>query len=188
MIDTAASCPIHDSFRVRQVAGMFDLPVEKTSAARFAVEVPGADEPWQVGAIVGPSGSGKSTVARAAFGEAVQGRFDWPADRAVIDCLGEGPIKRVTQTLTAVGFSSPPAWLKPYAVLSGGEQFRCDLARALLGEKPLVVFDEFTSVVDRAAARIGSAAVGRAVRREGGPEGGGGGGGCGGGGGWEMNP
>ena len=32
---------------------------------------------------------------------------------------------------TAVGFSSPPSWIKPYHVLSNGEQFRCDLARAL---------------------------------------------------------
>ncbi len=66
--------------------------------------------------------------------------------------------------LTAVGFSSPPAWVKPYCVLSQGERFRCDLARALLSRRR-VVFDEFTSVVDRTVARIGSAAVAKAVRR-----------------------
>ncbi len=73
-------------------------------------------------------------------------------------------IKRVTRLLTAVGFSSPPAWIKPYRVLSCGEQFRCDLARALLASRELVVFDEFTSVVDRTVAKIGSAAVSQAVR------------------------
>ena len=67
--------------------------------------------------------------------------------------------------LTAVGFSSPPAWVKPYHVLSTGERFRCDLARALLSPRRRVVFDEFTSVVDRTVARIGSAAVAKAVRR-----------------------
>src|SRR5262249_45512724 len=99
--------------------------------------------------------------------------------------------------LSAVGLSSPPSWIKPYQVLSNGEKFRCDLARALLqgsGERiqgsagktniehptsnaerrtekaewsehqRLVVFDEFTSVVDRTVARIGSAAVSRAIR------------------------
>jgi GNAT superfamily N-acetyltransferase len=66
--------------------------------------------------------------------------------------------------LTAVGFSSPPAWVKPYAVLSNGEKFRCDLARALLCSGPLVVFDEFTSVVDRTVAQIGSAAVAKTIR------------------------
>ena len=55
------------------------------------------------------------------------------ADRAVVDGLGERPIKEITRLFTAVGFSSPPSWIKPYHVLSNGEQFRCDLARALAG-------------------------------------------------------
>jgi GNAT superfamily N-acetyltransferase len=88
-----------------------------------------------------------------------------------------------------VGFSSPPSWVKPYHVLSGGERFRCDLARALAEASsgtrtltepgthnsepatqnpepalPLVVFDEFTSAVDRNVARIGSAAVAKGIR------------------------
>jgi hypothetical protein len=50
----------------------------------------------------------------------------------VIDCFGDLPIKQIAQTLSAVGFSSPPSWVKPYAVLSNGEKFRCNLARALL--------------------------------------------------------
>jgi GNAT superfamily N-acetyltransferase len=88
-------------------------------------------------------------------------------------------IKDITALLTAVGFSSPPSWIKPYAVLSNGERFRCDLARALAvgcagrhsggttssGEAaPLVAFDEFTSVVDRNVAQVGSAAVAKAIR------------------------
>jgi len=76
-------------------------------------------------------------------------------------------IRDITGMLTAVGFSSPPSWIKPYHVLSGGEKFRCDLARAILeaGTPGLVVFDEFTSVVDRTVAKIGSAAVSKAIRR-----------------------
>ena len=50
-----------------------------------------------------------------------------------IDGLGERPIKEITGLFTAVGFSSPPSWVKPYQVLSNGEQFRCDLARAGAG-------------------------------------------------------
>ena len=66
--------------------------------------------------------------------------------------------------LASVGFGSPPAWLRPYWALSNGEKFRCDLARALLGSEGLVVFDEFTSVVDRRVAQVGSYAVSKAVR------------------------
>src|SRR6185437_16894383 len=49
-------------------------------------------------------------------------------------------------------------------LLSGGERFRCDLARVLLAGRPLVAFDEFSSVVDRTAAQIGAAAVSKAIR------------------------
>ncbi len=166
LITADLSCPVHDSFRVRQVAGMFDLDIAERSQERFEVEVPDLNEDWRIGVIVGPSASGKTSVARQAFGNAVQTARDWPDDRAVIDGFGLRPIKEITAALTAVGFSSPPSWIKPYAVLSNGERFRCDLAHALLGNEPLVVFDEFTSVVDRTAAQIGSAAVAKAIRRE----------------------
>ena len=67
------------------------------------------------------------------FGDRVYRPREWPTDRAVIDGLGQRPIKEITRLFTAVGFSSPPSWIKPYSVLSNGEQFRCDLARALAG-------------------------------------------------------
>jgi GNAT superfamily N-acetyltransferase len=172
-IDVRVDCPVYDSFRVQQVAGLFDVPIGERASASFAVDVPGVDEEWQIGLIVGPSGSGKTTIARAAFGQSVYAMPPWPSEQAVIDGFGELPIRSIVGLLTAVGLSSPPAWIKPYAVLSGGEQFRCDLARALAtalagrsteSERPLVVFDEFTSVVDRQVAQVGSAAVAKAVR------------------------
>ena len=116
---------------------------------------------------MGPSGSGKTTIARRQWPAAYTVAKSWPEDRAVVNGFAAGSIKDVTAALTAVGFSSPPNWIKPYRVLSRGEQFRCELARALLEGGELVVFDEFTSVVDRTAARIGSAAVAKAVRRMG---------------------
>ena len=42
---------------------------------------------------------------------------------------------------------------------------RVDIARALLCEKQLVVFDEFTSVVDREVAQVASYAISKAVKR-----------------------
>jgi hypothetical protein len=70
----------------------------------------------------------------------------------------------VVGLLSSVGFSSPPSWLKPYRVLSNGEQFRVHLARTLAEQPDLAVIDEFTSVVDRTVAQIGSAALAKAVR------------------------
>lgn len=173
LVPVDLSCEVFDSFRVRQVAGMFDVPLAERAATKFAVDVPTVEEPWQIGLIVGPSGSGKTSVARAAFREQLATIDPWSARAAVIDGLGELTTKQITALLTAVGFGSPPAWVRPYHTLSGGEQFRCDLARALarawqLGSdeahQPLVVFDEFTSVVDRTVAQIGSAAVAKAIR------------------------
>lgn len=172
--ELTVSCPVHDSFRVRQVAGMFDVPLAAKATSTFRADIPASEEVWQIGLIVGPSGSGKSTLTRRAFGESLYSHPAWPADRAVVDCFGDLPIKQITGLLTAVGFGSPPSWIKPYAVLSGGERFRCDLARALANAEnattdvtaspPIVAFDEFTSVVDRNVAQIGSAAVARAIR------------------------
>lgn len=165
--EISVTCPIHDSFRVRQVAGLFDVPLEERATQRFAVEMPELGDQWRIGLVVGPSGSGKTTLARRLFGDGFCRRPAWPEDRAVIDAFGDRPIQETVGLLTAVGFSSPPSWIKPYSVLSNGEQFRCDLARALATAAPgaVVAFDEFTSVVDRNVARIGSAAVAKAIRR-----------------------
>jgi ABC-type uncharacterized transport system YnjBCD ATPase subunit len=165
IVDALVQCPLHDSFRVRQVAGIFDVTLPTHCQERFKVEVPGGEENWQIGVIVGPSGSGKSSIARQAFGDQVHVAGEWPTDRAVVDGFGDLPIREIVGALTAVGFSSPPSWIKPYAVLSNGEKFRCDLARALLDNRaPIAVFDEFTSVVDRTVAKIASAAVAKAIR------------------------
>lgn len=162
---------------------MFDVPLVEKAAVSFRAEIPDVDESWEIGLIVGPSGSGKTTLARHVFGEVLYEGAAWPGDRAVVDAFADLPIKDITGLLTAVGFSSPPSWIKPYAVLSNGERFRCDLARALsvgckatvgagspsaiAGEgrgMPIVAFDEFTSVVDRNVAQVGSAAVAKALR------------------------
>lgn len=175
-IDVTVTCPVFTSFRVQQVAGMFDVPLADRASQRFQVELEPWNEPWKIGLIVGPSGSGKTTIARQMFGDRLSRRTEWASDRAVIDGLGDWPIKEITGLFTAVGFSSPPSWIKPYGVLSNGEQFRCDLARALAearaantssdsGPPPLVAFDEFTSVVDRNVARAVSAAIAKGIQR-----------------------
>lgn len=148
---------------------MFGFEPPTVARRQVRARVPDRNEicggqPWRIGLITGPSGSGKSTLARAAYGPALWGGAAWAAEEAVIDAFADVAIQRIVRMLTAVGFSSPPAWLRPYCTLSNGERFRCDLARALLCGGELVVFDEFTSVVDRTVARIASAACAKAIR------------------------
>ena len=169
------SCPVIETPRVLQVRGLFDLPDTRTSAIEWDVELPLAERPWHIGLIVGASGCGKSTIARHLWpGTAAHHhqQHDWPTEQAVVDgfpaSLG---VKDVTGILCSVGLASPPAWLRPFHLLSTGQQFRATLARliaeAVAAPAPgrPIVFDEYTSVVDRTVARIGSAALEKAVRR-----------------------
>lgn len=155
-------CHVPESFGVATVRAMFDLAESKSAEETFAAELP-TDNDWRIGVIVGPSGSGKSTVAKRVYADDFVERFEWSPDQAVIDQIGSS-MRTATQILSSVGFSSPPSWIKPYHVLSGGERFRCDLARALVLPNALVAFDEFTSVVDRTVAKVGSAAIAKAIR------------------------
>jgi hypothetical protein len=148
--------------RVKQLAGLFDVPLQDRLVHEWRGDVPLDARPWQVGLIVGPSGAGKSSVMRQLFGEPLT--FSWRAASVIDDFESEG-MEAITGACSAVGFNTIPSWAKPYAVLSTGERFRVELARHLIeGGDPIVV-DEFTSVIDRQVAQIGSHAVQKYVRR-----------------------
>ncbi len=157
--------------RVVQLEGMFDLPIEKISKTEIPLNIPDLEErDWNVGLIVGPSGSGKSTIAQSLFNTELKKseNFTWSKDKAVVDDFPKSmTIKEITELLSSVGFSSPPAWLRPFSTLSNGEQFRVSMARVMAEtkENEIAVVDEFTSVVDRTVAKVGSVAIGKTIRR-----------------------
>lgn len=155
---------IKSSFRVEKVRGMFDVDVPAVEKV-YDVDIPIEDEDWNIGLIVGPSGTGKSSIARSLFTdcEYFEG-FDWSPELAVVDEF-PGDVGEATEILGRVGFSSPPDWLKPFRLLSNGERMRCELARALVTFEQPVIYDEFTSVVDRQVAKFGCAAVQKFIRR-----------------------
>src|SRR5262249_35111623 len=161
----------------QQVRGLFDLPPEKTSRVEWTVDLPLDARPWNIGLIVGPSGCGKTTIARHLFPGA---RIHLPEADARDDGQSQSPfdacastlvkssaivaafpaslsIRDIALLLSSVGFASPPAWLRPFNVLSTGQKFRGALAWLLAATPPdqTIVFDEYTSVVDRTVAQIG---------------------------------
>jgi GNAT superfamily N-acetyltransferase len=86
--------------------------------------------------------------------------------KPIIDAIApDGDFNEVTGSLAAVGLGSVPSWLRPFNVLSNGEQFRAGLAKLICEKPQVVIVDEFTSVVDRQIAKIGSAAFQKAWRR-----------------------
>ena len=162
------SSTIIRSGRVLQVEGMFDVPPATTSTVSWDPHLPLAERSWNVGLIVGRSGSGKSTVARETFGNALVESYPWPADRCILDGFPEdADTTDITAALSYVGFASPPEWLRPFHVLSTGQQFRVTVARAMIEAGDPIVIDEFTSTVDRTVAQVGSAAIAKAIRRAG---------------------
>jgi ABC-type transport system involved in cytochrome c biogenesis ATPase subunit len=149
---------------VAQVEGQFDLTAAERQENHLIAQLPIEDRSWQIGLLVGPSGSGKSTLLRQLWGEAKAPR--WDPHASVLDSFPRSmTIQEVTGVLSSVGFSSPPAWLRPFHTLSNGEQFRVSLARLLCSMDRPIVVDEFTSVVDRTVAKVGAAAVATHVRR-----------------------
>lgn len=154
------STPTEESFRINKLIGMFDIHTEHlTQIFSGAIEIP---ESWNIGAIVGRSGTGKSTIAKELFG-LFQTSY---SNKAIIDEMPENKtVEEITKTFTQVGFSSPPSWLKSYTVLSNGEKMRVDLAKALLSDMNPIVFDEFTSVVDRDVAKICSMVINKNIRQ-----------------------
>jgi ABC-type lipoprotein export system ATPase subunit len=147
---------------------MFDLAPQNQETLTWNVHLPLEEKLWAIGLIVGPSGCGKSTISRQLWPEesTLVSRLTWESSVSVLDAFPPSlPIKEVVSLLSAVGFSSPPAWLRPFHVLSTGQQFRVTLARLLADSPHLVLFDEYTSVVDRTVAQIGSAAVSKVIRQ-----------------------
>lgn len=144
---------------------MFDVPRAETSYREWHGDVDLDAQPWNVGLIVGPSGAGKSTLARELF--EVDDPLTWQGTSVVDDFAEQLSMDDIAAVCQAVGFNTIPAWLRPYEVLSTGERFRVEMARLLLEaptDRPLVV-DEFSSVVDRQVAQIGSHAIAKWVRR-----------------------
>lgn len=160
--DIVVNTPIHETYRTAKIRGMFDLNNTESSEHFVGnIEMP---DIWNVGVIVGHSGTGKTTIAKQLYAN----DFVKPSytDKSVIDDMPGDNVDVITQTFNSVGFSSPPSWLKPYGVLSNGEKMRVDLAYAILTKQERFIFDEFTSVVDRTVAKIGSAAMQKAIRKQ----------------------
>lgn len=153
------------TFRVQSVIGAFDLDLQHINE-HFEGNIDIENKNWNVGLIVGGSGTGKSTIAKEIFKNNYIKGFDYNAKSILDDMPKNKSIKEIELAFTSVGFSSPPSWLKPYSVLSNGEKMRVDLARALLEDKEIIVFDEFTSVVNREVAKVTSYAISKAVKKQ----------------------
>jgi len=150
------------SYRVAKICDQFDYTSDMVQEQfKGSIEFP---DNWNIGIIVGKSGTGKTTIAKELFGKYFC-NFKYSAECVVDDFDKKLDEKELTKMFSSVGFACVPSWLKSYNVLSNGEKMRVDLARALLTNKEIIVFDEYTSVVDREVAQLGALATHNAIKK-----------------------
>jgi len=155
-------CIINKTFRVAKVMADFDYEGEEI-VENFSgkIELP---EHWDIGLIVGGSGTGKTTIAKELFATELISDYEYIHKSVIDDMPKKCSFEEITKTFYNVGFGSVPSWLKPYNVLSNGEKMRVDLARSIL-ERDFIVFDEFTSVVDRNVAKTACIALNKSIKK-----------------------
>lgn len=164
-LDVVVESGVDLSIRARQVCGMFDCPPEKKQRLHWKADLPIESKPWSIGLIVGPSGCGKSTCAKSLWPTEYAYSPEWTGDTLIDGFDKSLSIEAIASALNSVGFSTIPAWIRPYAVLSNGEKFRAEIARRLIEQLGVIVVDEFTSVVDRQVACVACHAIQKFIRK-----------------------
>lgn len=125
---------------------------------------------WNIGVICGASGSGKSTIlrhiAQKSGGAISNPLFD--NTKTLISNFSNMTPKEATMLLSAMGLASVPTWIRPFNVLSNGEQYRASLAKSVSDAKDgeIIFVDEYTSVVDRNVAMAMSNALQKYIRKQ----------------------
>lgn len=156
---------LNETFRTQSIKGQFDLQIDSEVKEQFYGNIAIENRDWKIGCIVGSSGSGKSTIAKELFNNYYINNYEYDSNAVIDNMPKDLTVQKITQMFNSVGFATVWSWLKPYSVLSNGERMRVDLARALLSENEVIVFDEFTSVVDRTVAKTASFAINKSVRK-----------------------
>ena len=122
------------------------------------------DFDWNIGVIYGSSGSGKTTILKQ-MGKLSKSTFD--TSKSLISNFDWLEPEDASRLLSSMGLSSVPTWLRPFHLLSNGEQFRAELAYKIgkAKDNEVVLIDEFTSVVDRDVAKSMSFAIQKYIRK-----------------------
>jgi len=143
----------------------FDIQNKEETEVEISFNLSEAEDfDWNIGVIYGSSGSGKTTILKR-MGELSKSNFDY--EKPLISNFDWLEPKDATLLLTSMGLSSVPTWLRPFHLLSNGEQYRADLAYKVGKAKDIevILVDEYTSVVDRDVAKAMSFALQKYIRK-----------------------
>ena len=155
---------INDKY-TKYVYEAFDIQNKEETSIKIPINFDECDKfNWNIGVIYGGSGTGKTTLLKE-FGNLTIDEFD--AHKPLISNFDWLEPKEATFLLSSMGLASVPTWLRPYALLSNGEQYRASLAYKVgkASKNDVILIDEFTSVVDRDVAKAMSNALQKYIRR-----------------------
>lgn len=151
-----------DSFLFKCICDKYSLDLNSYEKKwRLEVEFPSS---WKVGLIVGDSGSGKSLLSRLIFPKVYENNVVSNVNCPFVDNFQHKSLGEISAAFLSVGLGSIPEWINSYSALSTGQKMRADLAACLLSDENQIVFDEFTSVVDRQVAKAISHSIAKAFR------------------------
>lgn len=162
MSNIILECDVVQDEYTSQTSKFFDVPFALKSQTTIKNNLDLSNTNWQIGLICGPSGSGKTTILNS-IGE-LKTNF-WDINKSTISNFYPIEFEKASHALCSVGFSSIPAWYRPYQFLSNGEKFRADLAKVLVSDEKINLVDEFTSVVDRTVAKSAAYATAKWIRK-----------------------
>jgi ABC-type lipoprotein export system ATPase subunit/GNAT superfamily N-acetyltransferase len=132
----------------------------------------------QVVLISGPSGSGKTSVLRLLLKRSkTDARISWPENarigrlsplrsrKPLIEAIGLSNPEAALYLMGAVGLSDAFVYLKRFAELSNGQQYRAMLAKVIASGANIWVADEFCANLDVVTANVVAKGLQRLARR-----------------------
>ena len=157
----------------KYISDNFDLHISDTCKVAIPnkLKIETLSNDWNIGVICGASGSGKSTILRhickQMTGSDVIPSPVFDNEKTLIANFDNMSPKDATLLLSQIGLASVPTWIRPYNVLSNGEQYRAQLAKLVADtqQEQIIFVDEYTSVVDRNVAMSMSNALQKYIRR-----------------------
>ena len=147
------------------VCEQFDIQNKEETSVSIPMNLDGINDiDWNIGVLYGGSGSGKTTILKH-LGKIKEIELD--REKSLISNFDWLEPSEASKLLTSMGLASIPSWLRPFHLLSNGEQYRAQLAYLVASAEDgeTILIDEYTSVVDRDVAKAMSNAVQKYIRR-----------------------
>ena len=141
-------------------------------------------QPGEVIFITGSSGSGKTSllnflanaksIKRATISSNI---LSFPSNKKIgvfkeissskplVELFGQYDVNFALQLMGTVGLSDAYVYLKKYAELSKGQQFRAQLAHTLLTQSNILIIDEFCSNLDPVTSNVISSRLNKLAKR-----------------------